>query len=121
MFTLFIRKLEKDLFSLGVLEPFAVATEEPMRPSLATDTDHERSQVVDSFDELIRTRRKQAVRSPLEKEKRRPRFKLWILRQQFPITSFERTEVLLLFRSETFKNPPRPSVGGDPGGASVEL
>src|SRR5687768_718778 len=48
MLALFVGEFEEDLLALGVLEALAVLLEEPVRPALAADADHQRLLIVDS-------------------------------------------------------------------------
>ena len=77
---LFLGELEEDLLAFGVLEALAVPLEELVRVALAADADEQRLQIVDAGAQLLGALGEDAVRGALEKQERRTRFELRILR-----------------------------------------
>ena len=93
----FVGELEEDPLAFGVLEPFAVALEELVRPALAANADHQRLPIVDALGELLGAGGEQSVGGAFEKEERRPRLELRILLQQ-----------LLVARAPACRGAPSP-------------
>ena len=121
MGALFVGELEEDLLAFGVFELLAVALEEPMRSTLALDADHQRLAVVDALGELLGSSGKQAVGSPLEKQKRRPRLELRILLQQLAVALLERAEMLFLFFGQFLEDATAARVFGNARRPRIEV
>src|SRR6266545_4885336 len=118
---LLVRKLEKDLLALRILEALAVLLEEPVRVALAADADEQRLLIVDTAQQTIGAFGEQTVRRTLEEEERRPRFKLRVARHQLAVAPFELAEVLFLFRRQIVKHLAAARIACDLCGARVEL
>src|SRR5262249_24436781 len=102
---LLVGELEKHLFTLGVLEPFAVALEELVRAALAADADEQRLLVVDAaLAQLLGPIREQAARRPLEEQERRPRLELRVLRGELAVPLFQRAEMFPLLSGEPLEH-----------------
>src|SRR4051812_44295409 len=95
-----VGELEKDLFAFRVLEPFAVAFEELVRPAFAADADQQRLLVIDALAQLLGAFREQPARRAFEEQERRSGFELRILRAQFLVTLLQRRQMFLLFFAE---------------------
>ncbi len=118
---LLVGELEEDALALGVLEPLAVALEEPVRAALAPDADHQRLAVVDALGELIGAGGEQTVGRALEEQERRPRLELRILLQQLAVARLELAEMLLLLLGQLLEHAAAARVARDARGARVEL
>src|SRR5262245_51652200 len=100
MVALLVGELEKDLFAFRVLETLAVLLEEPMRPTLAADPDHQRLLIVDTAHQPFSALGEEAIGRALEEQEGRARLQLWIATQQLAVTRLELAEVLLFFERE---------------------
>ena len=63
-------ELEEDLLALGILESLAVPPKEPMGPTLAAYSDHQRFLIVHAIGQFVSPRCKQSVGCPFEEQKR---------------------------------------------------
>jgi hypothetical protein len=119
---LFFRKLEKDLFALGILETLAVAFEETMRTAFAPNTNAVGLEIVHALtQQVVRALRKKPVGGPFEEEKRRPGLEQRILIEQPFVTIFERAQVMLFFFREVVENLPPAQILGEAGRARIKL
>src|SRR5262245_38508663 len=117
----FLGEFEEDLLALGILETLAVALEELVRAALALDADEQRLFVVHALAQLLGTLGEQPARRAFEEQKRRPRFELRVLRDQFLVALLQRAEVFLFFFVQFLEDGAAARVFGDAGGARVEL
>src|SRR4051794_1546071 len=97
-------ELEEHLLAFRVLEALAVLLEELVRSALAPDADEQRLLIVDALAKLLGARGEQPARRAFEKQERRPRFELRILRQQLAVALLERAEMFLFFGSEPLED-----------------
>ena len=80
MRALFVGELQEDLLAFGVLEPFAVALEEPVRRRARTGCRScSACRSSTPCADLFGRRREQAVGGALEEQERRPRLELRVL------------------------------------------
>ena len=116
-----VGKFQEDLLAFRVLEPFAVALEELVRPPLALDPDEQRLLIVDAAAKRFGAFGEDAVRGALEEQKRRSRFEHRILRQQLSVALLERPEMLALFGGKLLEHRAAAGVARERGGAGIEL
>src|SRR6185436_5021406 len=116
-----VRKFQEDLLAFRVLEPFAVALEELVRPPLALDADEQRLLIVHAAAERFGALAEDAVRGALEEQEGRPRLEQRILSQQLPVAFLERPEMLTLLGGKLLEHRAAARVARERGGARIEL
>ena len=121
MLPFFLRELQEYALPLGILEPRAVAPEEPVRSPLAANADPERLTVVHSGVQLVGPCGEEAVGGSLEEKKGRPPLKARFLLQQLGVALLKRTEMFPFFLRQLEKDFPPALILGQSCGAGVEL